>query len=218
MMRIASYRWKGYMQTSSEAEQVSLTEPVRHSFLEVLKVWLALGFQSFGGGSSTLFLIRRAIVTNRGWVGEDEFLRFWSLVQIAPGINLIAMAILLGNRIGGWSGIAACVLGLLVPSAAITILLTAVFSSVQELPAVQAALRGIVPAAAGLSLALGLDMAIPLFRRSRREGRTSIATSLGIIAGCAILLAVLKVSVIILLFVSGVIGALIMARYEEPKQ
>ena len=203
------------MQTSSEAEQVVLPKPGRHSFLEVFKVWLALGLQSFGGGSSTLFLIRRAMVTERGWVDEDEFLRFWSLVQIAPGINLIAMSILLGNRVGGAAGIAACVLGLLVPSAAITVLLTAVFSSVQSLPAVQAALRGIVPAAAGLSLALGLDMAKPLFRRSRSEGRLSVATSLGIIAGCAVLLAALKVSVIILLFVSGLIGAVVMARYEH---
>jgi len=37
-------------------------------------------------------------VEERGWVEEEEFARFWALCQIAPGINLIALTILIGEK------------------------------------------------------------------------------------------------------------------------
>ena len=45
--------------------------------------WLLIGLQSFGGGSSTFMLINQLAI-KRGWLSEEEFVRVWALVQIAP--------------------------------------------------------------------------------------------------------------------------------------
>src|SRR5438105_7826591 len=107
---------------SSDAPQAPVSRsPSPRLFL---RVWLGLGLQSFGGGAATLTLIRRAAVEQYGWLSEAEFTRAWALVQIAPGINLLALTILIGRRTLGAKGIALALLGLLLPSVTVTVLLT----------------------------------------------------------------------------------------------
>lgn len=149
----------------------------------VLRVWLTLSVQSFGGGVATLALIRRAAVDKQGWVSEEEFGRFWGLVQLAPGINLVALTVLIGRRAAGGWGIAAAVAGLLLPSVALTVLMTAAYARVQHLLWVQAALRGIVPAVVGLGLVTAWQIAGPLLTASRRRGSASLALSLLVLGG-----------------------------------
>ena len=134
----------------------------------LLRVWLTLSVQSFGGGVATLALIRRAAVDEQRWVSGEEFGRFWGLVQLAPGINLLALTVLLGRRAAGVRGIVLALTGLLLPSAALTILLTAAYLQVQHFAPVQAALRGIVPAVAGLGLLTAWQIARPLLVRPVR--------------------------------------------------
>lgn len=141
-------------------------------------VWLSLGIQSFGGGSVVLAMIRRAAVEQYGWLTEAEFVRDWALIQIAPGINLIAFTILIGRRVAGKTGIALALTGLLLPSALLTVLITALYSHFSARPEVRAALRGILPVTLGLGLRTSWQMLIPLLRESSREGRASTALSL----------------------------------------
>lgn len=136
--------------------------------LHLLRVWLTLSVQSFGGGAATLALIRRAAVDEQKWVTETEFGRLWGLVQLAPGINLLALTVLLGRRAGGVRGIALSLTGLLLPSVALTILLSAAYVPVQHFRIVQSALRGIVPVVAGLGLLTAWQIARPLLVRPRR--------------------------------------------------
>src|SRR5437588_10925558 len=100
----------------------------------ILRTWFTFGLHSFGGGATTLTLIRRAVVDRYGWLSEAEFTREWTLCQLAPGINLLALAILIGRRLDGARGIALALVGLLLPSAALTVLITAGYASVQRYP------------------------------------------------------------------------------------
>ena len=84
--------------------------------LEILLTWFSIGIQSFGGGSTTLYLIRQACVT-RGWLTEAEFAKDWALVQISPGVNLIKITAVIGHQLRGWPGLLAAICGLLLPSA-----------------------------------------------------------------------------------------------------
>ena len=151
------------------------------SSFEFFRVWLSLGLQSFGGGAATLALIRRAAVDRHGWVTEAEFARFWSLVQLAPGINLLALTILIGRRTAGAKGIALALAGLLLPSAGVTVLLTASYQRVQNTPLVRDALHGIIPATVGLGLVTIWQIARPPLFESRQAGRGSFAVSLGLL-------------------------------------
>ncbi len=172
----------------------------------VLRVWLLLGAQSFGGGAVTLTLIRRAVVDRYGWVSEAQFTRDLALCHISPGINLVALAILIGRRLAGAKGVALAPLGLLLPSAAIAVLFTAFFVRIHHLEGVQAALRGVIPAAVGLGLLTALQMARPLLADSRREGPASLLLSAALLAGAG-LAAWAHVPVLLILCASGVAGA-----------
>lgn len=153
---------------------------------EFVRAWAGVGVQSFGGGSTTLYLMRREMVERRGWVSDEEFTRYWGIVQIAPGINLIGQAVLIGWRVAGAGGVALALAGLLLPSVAITVLLTAGYATVRELPVVGEVLRGVIPATVGLGLLLMVQMARPPLVASRADGRASLALSLAALLGSAL--------------------------------
>ena len=177
---------------------------------EILSTMLVLGIQSFGGGTSTFFLIHQACL-RRGWLDEHEFVRTWALAQIAPGINLVKLTVMIGYRLRGWPGVVAAVAGLLVPSAAVTVVMTAGFATLRQQPLVQAIMKGILPATIGLSLAMSAQMAQPVFASARREGRVRLGAHLFILLGAALLLAVSHVSPVLILLLAGIAAAVLFA-------
>ncbi len=189
-------------------ELYSLAGPVRPSLWQLLRVWFMLGIQSFGGGTATLFLIRRAVVEQRGWVSEGAFTRDWALCQAAPGINLLCMTILLGRQVAGLPGSLVALAGLMLPSVTITIVMTALYADLRNLSMVQAALRGIVPATVGMGLLLSANMARPLLVTSRRESASSLGIGLLLLVGSAAAVQFWHLPVIVVLCSAGVIGAL----------
>lgn len=178
---------------------------------QLFGIWAGIGLQSFGGGASTLLLIQRAFIEKYGWVSSDEFLRLWNLCQLTPGINLIATAILLGKKLGGTRGIIASVAGMLLPSATITCLLAAFFLQVEGLAAVQAALRGVIPATGGIMLVVAYNFARPFIRDARRLGLIYAATIAAFVLVGA--LAIIKFNVPAILVLPGlaIVGALLLS-------
>lgn len=193
--------------------EAETTEETAHPDLwTILKVWLAIGGQSFGGGPSTVFLIRREFIAKRGWLTEEDYARFWVLCQLTPGINLISLTILIGKKLRGASGIAASLAGMLLPSAGITTLLAAGFRSAQNWPPIQAMLKGVQPTTAGIMLVVAVQFAVPLLQRAKSEGRSSMSLTLIMIAACAALVGLLKLPVVFVLVGAGTVGAVGFAR------
>lgn len=174
---------------------------------EIFRVWLSLGLQSFGGGAATLALVRRAAVDTHRWVTEAEFARFWSLVQLAPGINLLALTVLIGRRTAGAKGAALALAGLLLPSAAVTVLLTASYQHVQNTLLVRDALHGIIPATVGLGLVTAWQIARPPLLQSRRAGRGSFGVSLALLLASAAAAQWGRLPVLVILIGAGGVGA-----------
>lgn len=175
---------------------------------QIFRVWFMLGVQSFGGGGATLTLIRRAAVEEHHWITEEEFAREWALCLFTPGINLFAMTILLGRRIAGVRGIVLCLLGLILPSAAITILLTAFYAQIRDLAMVKAALRGVIPASVGLGLYTAYSMAVPPVLEARRASLAQLLFVLALIVGSGIAMFTKQIPVLAILGSVGVITAL----------
>jgi chromate transporter len=170
--------------------------------------WVGFGVQSFGGGMVVLALIQRA-AEKHGWVTEAEFSRDWALVQTAPGINLLGFAILLGRRVDGARGVVLALCGLLLPSAAATLLLTALYGRFATHPTIRAALNGLLPATVGLGLITAWKMVRPPLLDSQKEGAASLGVSVGLLAGSAVAasLAGNRLPVAVLLVVGGVVAA-----------
>ncbi len=188
----------------------------------VFREWLLVGLRSFGGGPATLFLIRRAFVEEREWVTADQFTRDWALCQLAPGINLLGLTILIGRRLHGWRGVLLGLLGLLLPSALCTVLITAFYAHVQGAPAVKHALRFVVPATVGVGLATALGMLKPPVEASRREGTGSLSIAVLLLVGSAAAALKYRTAVFPILLCAGGIGALYQAigrrRAPSPEE
>ncbi len=174
----------------------------------IARVWFMLGLQSFGGGVATLALIRRAAVEQENWVTDLEFTRYWGLCQVAPGINLMALTILIGRKTGGAAGIFLALAGLLFPSVTITILMTAAYARVRHAAAMQAALRGVLPATIGLGLVAALQMARPLAATARKEGCDTLLVSAVVLVGSGAAIAVWHIPVVAALLGSALLCAL----------
>ena len=95
-------------------------------------------------------LIQREVVDKRHWIDEAEFLNMIALAQAAPGLIAVNSAIFIGWRVGGWRGVVGAVLGAVLPSFCIILAIAMVFSEWKELPAVEAAFKGIRPAVVAL--------------------------------------------------------------------
>jgi chromate transporter len=183
-------------------------QPSRPGLGEIFVTWLLTGIQSFGGGSATFYLIHRDCI-DKGWLDEETFVRTWALAQISPGINLLKLTVLVGYKLRGWAGLVSAVAGLMIPSAAVTVLMTAGFTLVRGQPLVQAAMRGILPAAIGLSLAMAVQMGGPLVARGLREGPTRISLHATVVLASALLLALWQVSPVLILLAAGAVTALL---------
>jgi len=181
-------------------------------------IWLLLGLQSFGGGTATLFLIRRAAVEQHRWLTDVDFTRDWAMVQAAPGINLLCMTILIGHRVRGFVGGLVALFGLMVPSVAITVVMTALYADLRELPVVEAALRGMVPATVGLGLLLTYNMARPLVVTSRQEGSLSLLVTIFILAGSGLAVLLWQVPVILVLCTAGGLSALTLWQHANQRK
>lgn len=186
-------------QPSNETPAVSLGR--------LLRAWLTLSIQSFGGGSTTLALIQRTAVDQERWVTEGEFNRYWAICQIAPGINLLCLTILLGRRVAGSWGILIALVGLLLPSVSVTILMTACYARFQNQPTLKAALRGVLPASVGLGFWTTWKMLYQWLVQGKKEGTASTLLILVLVGIAMGGMAKGLGSVLTILLVCGVVGA-----------
>lgn len=86
------------------------------------------------------------------WYTPEAWSEDWALCQLAPGVNLIAFSALIGSRLVGRIGIVVSLVGLLVPSIAITVLMAALYLRIRDIKIVQ-------------------EQSTDAFRRGRRQRR-----------------------------------------------
>jgi chromate transporter len=182
----------------------------------LFRIWASIGLQSFGGGASTTLLIQRAFIEKHTWLSMEEFAHLWNLCILTPGINLVALTVLIGKKLGGTWGIVVSLAGLLLPSATITCLLAALFIQIEHIAAVQAIFRGVVPATGGIMLVVGLNFALPLIRKGYKEGYIYLLVSSVLLIACALAIIFLKLSVIIVILGAASLGTLFFSSRSTP--
>lgn len=180
----------------------------------LFQIWTRIGLQSFGGGAATTLLIQRTFIDELRVVSAEEFARLWILCLLAPGINLIAVAILLGKRLGGLPGVVLSLAGFLLPSATITCLLAALFGRVEHIAAVQAVVRGVIPATGGIMLVVGVNFLRPLLPKrtlGSDDALPRILVTLSLITVCAGAVIRFSLSPILAVLGAAAVGALCMS-------
>jgi chromate transporter len=141
----------------TRASSAGAPTPDDIGLVELFLLFSQLGLSSFGGGVSAW--MHRAFVERRGWLGETEFAAAFALARIMPGVNVINLAVLIGQRLRGASGAAAAALGLLLGPSLAAIGLTIAYDALAGSAVLHAAIEGAAAAAAGLLIAMGLSSA-----------------------------------------------------------
>ena len=162
-----------------------------------------VGLSGFGG---VLPWARSMLVDERRWLTEEEFVNLLSLCQFLPGGNVMNLAVCVGARFHGVLGAVTALTGLMIMPLIIVMCLATLYAEFSTLPAVQALFRGVASAAAGLVLATGIKMALPL----RRNARALVFIALTIIA--VALLKIPLVWVILLLLPASFAAAVVLRR------
>ena len=77
----------------------------RAPLAELATLFLRLGVTAFGGPAAHIAMMRDEVVTRREWLTDAEFLDLLAATHLIPGPNSTEMAIHLGYRRGGLSGL-----------------------------------------------------------------------------------------------------------------
>lgn len=123
--------------------------------------FMKVGLSGFGG---VLAFAHRMIVNQRGWMTEQEFIETLGFCQILPGPNIGNLSIYIGARFHGWRGAVAAFGGLMLAPFGLVLAAAALYARFRDLAPVSGALAGISAASAGLLLAMGLKMAMHIWR------------------------------------------------------
>jgi chromate transporter len=121
----------------------------------IFREFLIIGATSFGG---VVPYLRNSLMTKNHWVDDKEFVELLSISQSLPGLNATNMAVLLGDRLRGWMGAVAAVVGVCLPGAIIMLLAGIAYRIRGDHALVTYMLKGVAAAAAGLLLATVIQL------------------------------------------------------------
>jgi chromate transport protein ChrA len=153
--------------------------------------------------------MQRELVERRGWLTADQFVLSAGLSNITPGINILAQTILIGLWLAGWPGILCGLCGMLVPAALITVLLSMAFVAVSHAPLAVTALHGVIPATAGMTVAI----AVGLWPRAQApRPRSESLREAAIACSAFILLFAFHLQAPLVLALAAVAGALLWSK------
>lgn len=127
----------------------------------LLKLFFSMLYISaftFGGGFVIVTFMKRRFVDELGWIDEQEMLDMTALAQTAPGPIAVNAAILVGWKAAGFGGMAAAVLGTIIPPVAILSVVSLFYGLFAENRYVALVLRGMQSGVAAVILDVALSM------------------------------------------------------------
>lgn len=176
-------------------------------YLEMFLTFFKIGAFTLGGGYAMVPLIEKEVVENKNWLKKDEFIDMLTLAQSSPGPIAVNVAVFIGYKVEGIIGALFTVLGSILPSFLIILGIASVFTNFQKQPLVQKAFLGIRPAIVSL-------IAVPVINMIKQS--KSPKTYIPIVILISFLVCVLKITPIIIIVVSAIVGILFF-KYKEVK-
>jgi chromate transporter len=120
--------------------------------LALLWVFGTLSVLAVGGGTAVLPEMKHLVVDQHHWLTSDQFGQIYSLGQLAPGPNMLMVAVI-GYRASGYLGALAALVGFFLPAGLIMFFCGRVWDRFAGSPWKEAVQRGLAPLTIGLMLA-----------------------------------------------------------------
>ncbi|WP_409302814.1 chromate transporter [Peribacillus sp. SCS-155] len=168
------------------------------------------GMLGYGGGPSSIPLIKKEVVETYKWMDSDEFGDVLALANALPGPIATKLAGYIGYRVGGFWGLLNGLIATMVPTIILMIILMTALNSYKDEPWVKGMASAVVPVVAVMLLTMTWEF----FKKSGESSLGWVWTLVYIIAGL-VLMQLLHVHPAIIIFVL-LIGALV--KRNSPKR
>lgn len=172
--------------------------------ISLFLVFAKIGLIGFGGGYAILTIIQQEL-TQRGWIGQQEFADIAAISQITPGPIAVNAATYVGYRIAGFWGSLAATVGVSLPSFVLVILAAHFILKFKESRIVEACMKGIRP----VTVAFIASAAIFFAMESFVNVQAPLFVNLGpfvIFVGAFLAAVLTKINVILIVLLSMVAG------------
>lgn len=178
--------------------------------LKLFVSMLEISACTFGGGYVIVSLMKRKFVDEYGWLDEQEMLDYAALAQSCPGAIAVNAAILAGWRVAGFAGMAAAVLGTVLPPLGILSLISLFYTAFACNPYVAMVLSGMQAGVAAVLADVVLNMGKNVLTQ-----RLLLQNAVMLAAFAAVY--VFDVSMIAVILCAGLLGAALQmtARKED---
>ncbi len=185
-------------------------------FLKIFFCYLQIGFFSIGGGHASIPLIRSMIVDDRAWLSVTEFVDMITISEMTPGPFAINSATFVGIKMGGPFGGVLATFACMLPSFIITMLLCTLYRKYRSGSLFSGLLYGIRPTVSGLIASAGLLLIFMAFFGTSDLTAIGSVDLLSVIIAAAtfIILRKTKINSVLMIVISGTIGAGIFALYD----
>lgn len=111
----------------------------------IAKLFLKLGFTSFGGPAAHIAMMRTEVVDKRGWISERDFLDLLGAVHLIPGPNSTELAIFVGYRLQRWKGLVVAGTCFILPAFLIVLMIAILYRQFGSMPDINPVLIGMRP-------------------------------------------------------------------------
>ena len=179
---------------------------------EIFVQFLTLSIFAFGGGTTIISMMKDRFVDRLKWISEDEMNEMLAIVLSAPGSTVINISILIAYRLRGVKGVVIAISASILPPFIVIVLLLKVYKQVSDSVIVINMLKGIKSAAAAIIVVVVSKMTISLIKKKNPY-------LIALFLVYFILTRYVNINVMILMFVSLIIGILIscIKKHKEVK-
>ena len=178
----------------------------------ILKLFLSMLYIStftFGGGFVIVTFMKKKFVDEYKWIEEDEMLDLTALAQSSPGAIAVNAAILVGSRVAGAAGIAAAVLGTVIPPMVILSVISFFYSAFADNVYVATVLKGMQAGVAAVIFDVVCDLGLKVVK-----GKSVIHIIIAVASFVAVFF--FKVNVIFIILAAMAVGIIIaLADYKK---
>lgn len=129
----------------SLSPEIPLDKPPSKRLVEVIGLFLKLGFTAFGGPAAHVGLMHDEVVRRRRWITDQHFLDLLGATNLIPGPNSTEMAIHIGFTRAGWAGLLAGGFCFVLPASLMVLGLAWLYVHYGSMPQAEWLLYGIKP-------------------------------------------------------------------------
>ena len=176
---------------------------------EVFLYFLLLGFINIGGPVAQITMMYNKMVERSHWLSQDRFVKIMGFAHMLPGPEALQLAIYVGYLKKGILGAILAGLTFIIPGALVMIVLSYLYVTYGNVPAVNDVLFVLKPAVLGI-IAAGI---IKLGRAAIKNVRLGVILVVAVLA-----LYFFRIDFLIVLLIAGVINLLLTEGLPQNKR